>query len=271
MMVPDFWDPKTDAYLCHIQTWVIRAAGRIILVDTGVGNDRERPQIPTFAHMHTDFMDRLAAAEVEPEDVDVVINTHIHYDHVGWNTRLVDGSFVPTFPNATYLVPQLDYDYYHPDNVEHMRPPETEDEQRRFEGIRLVFADSITPVEKTGQLRLWQGHHELPGLPISLEPAPGHTPGSSLAHLHAGAGALFVGDLLHSPMQVLHTDQRCCFDLNAAQARETRRRILSQAAADGAFVLPAHLPGHSAFAVATGAGAKLGVKRWADLPRWNAR
>jgi glyoxylase-like metal-dependent hydrolase (beta-lactamase superfamily II) len=267
MMAPDFWNPKTDAYLCHIQTWVIRVAGRTILVDTGVGNDRERPQIPKFAHMHTDFLDRLGAAGVTPEDVDIVINTHIHYDHVGWNTRLVDGAFVPTFPNATYLVPQLDYDYYHPDNVEHMRPPETEDEQQRFEGIRLVFADSIIPVQKAGQLQLWQDHYELPGLPISLEPAPGHTPGSSLARLHAETGALFVGDLLHSPMQVLHPDHRCSFDLDAAQARATRRRILNQAAVDESFILPAHLPGHSAFTVATDAEAKLGVERWADLPR----
>ncbi len=76
MMAPDFWDPETNAYLCHIQTWVIRAAGRTILVDTGVGNDRERPQIPTFAHLQTDFLDRLGTAGVEPEDVDTVINTH---------------------------------------------------------------------------------------------------------------------------------------------------------------------------------------------------
>jgi glyoxylase-like metal-dependent hydrolase (beta-lactamase superfamily II) len=177
---------------------------------------------------------------------------------------------VPTFPNATYLVPRLDYDYYHPDNARDMRPPETEDEQQRFEGIRLVFTDSITPVQKTGQLRLWQDHHELPGLPISLEPAPGHTPGSSLVRLRAGPGALFVGDLLHSPMQILHPDHRCSFDLDAAQARKTRGRILKQAAIDGSFILPTHLPGHSAFTVASDAEAELAVKQWADLPRWNA-
>lgn len=268
LMAPDFWDPETDAYLCHIQTWVIRAAGRTVLVDTGVGNGRDRPQIPAFAHLHTDFLDRLASVGVQPEDVDTVINTHIHYDHVGWNTRLVDGAFVPTFPNATYLVPQADYDYFHPANAANMRPAETEDEQRRFEGIRLVFADSITPVEKSGQLRLWKGHHELPGLPVSLEPAPGHTPGSSLARLHAGPGALFVGDLLHSPMQILHADHRCSFDLDVAQARATRRRVLAQAAAEGAMILPAHLPGRSAAVVhAASDGNDYVIARWADFPR----
>jgi glyoxylase-like metal-dependent hydrolase (beta-lactamase superfamily II) len=86
LLAPDFWDPHTDAYLCHIQTWVLRIAGRTVLIDTGVGNDRDRPQIPPFAHLHTDFLDRLAAVGVHPNTVDVVINTHIHYDHVGWNT-----------------------------------------------------------------------------------------------------------------------------------------------------------------------------------------
>lgn len=268
LLVPDFWDPDTGAHLCHIQTWVIRTAGWTILVDTGVGNDRDRPQIPAFAHLQTDFLDRLAAAGVEPGDVDIVINTHIHYDHVGWNTNLVDGMFMPTFPNATYLVPQADYDYFHPDNTAKMRPPETRDEQRRFEGIRLVFADSITPVEQTGQLQLWQDHHELPELPITLEPAPGHTPGSSIVRLRAGKGALFVGDLLHSPMQILHPGHCCSFDLDAEQARATRRSVLGQAAADGSMILPAHLPGHSAAIIkATQGKLSYAVARWADFPR----
>lgn len=89
---------------------MIRTAGRTILIDTSAGNDRDRPQIPSFAHLHTNFLERLAAAGVKSEDVDTVINTHIHYDHVGWNTRLIAGVFVPTFPSSTYLVPQADYD-----------------------------------------------------------------------------------------------------------------------------------------------------------------
>lgn len=272
LLAPDFWSPETGAYLCHIQTWVIRTAGRTILVDTGVGNDRERPQIPVFAHLRTDFLARLAAVGVVPDDVDTVINTHIHYDHVGWNTHRVDGVFQPTFPNATYLVPQADYAYFHPDNTAKMRPPETEDEQRRFQGIRLVFEDSIAPVERTGQLRLWRDHHDLPGLPISLEPAPGHTPGSSLAQLRAGKGALFVGDLLHSPMQILHPDHRCSFDLDAAQARSTRQRILADAAADGSMILPAHFPGHSAMVIQISSDENdCSVARWANFPRHTFR
>lgn len=268
LLAPDFWNPETDAYLCRIQTWAIRTAGRTILIDTGVGNDRDRPGMPAFDHWHTHFLERLAAVGVESESVDIVINTHIHSDHVGWNTRLAEGAFVPTFPNATYLVPQGDYDYFHPDNAANRRPPETEDERRRFDGIRQLFADSISPVEEAGQLQLWRGHYDLPGLPISLLPAPGHTPGSSVVRLRAGAGALFVGDLLHSPMQILHADHCCSFDLDAVQARATRQRILAEAAADGCMVLPAHLPGHSAaFIRPASNGNDYAVARWAAFPR----
>lgn len=268
LLVPHFWDPATGAYLCHIQTWVIRAAGRTILIDTGIGNDRDRPQVPSFAHLHTDFLDRLAEVGVDPHDVDIVVNTHIHYDHVGWNTRLVDGTFVPTFPNATYLVPRADYDYFHPASAANMRAPETEDERRRFTGVRLVFEDSIAPVEQAGQLQLWQDHHELPGLPISLEPAPGHTPGSSIVRLRAGnGGAVFVGDLLHSPLQILNPDHRCSFDLDPDRARIIRHQVLARAADDGSMILPAHLPGHSAATITAVRGERgYAITRWADLP-----
>ena len=268
LLAPHFWNPGTGAYLCHIQTWVIRVADRVILVDTGVGNDRDRPQVPPFAHLRTDFLDRLASAGVTPDKVDTVINTHIHYDHVGWNTTLRDGAFVPTFPNATYLVPRADYDYFHPENAHLMRAPKTEDERRRFAGIRLVFEDSITPVEQAGQLRLWQDHQQLPGLPVSLAAAPGHTPGSSLVRLRAGeGGAVFVGDLLHSPMQLLHPEYRCSFDLDPVQARHTRRDVLSRAAREGAVILPAHLPGPSGAKITPAGGDhSYDIASWAGFP-----
>lgn len=268
VMAPDFWDPATGAYLCNIQTWVIRQPGRTVLVDTGVGNDRDRPQVPSFAHLHTDFLDRLARVGVDPGEVDLVINTHIHYDHVGWNTQLLDQTFVPTFPHATYLVPRADYDYFHPTNAHKMKAPETDDERRRFDGIRLVFEDSIAPIEESGQLELWDTEFSVPGLPLRLLPAPGHTPGSSVVQLHAGRGAVFVGDLLHSPMQLLHPDYGCSFDLDATQARASRRAVLERAAATGAMIFPAHLPGHSAAVIEPRPHSNdFRITRWADLPR----
>ncbi|MDN5853579.1 MAG: MBL fold metallo-hydrolase, partial [Actinomycetia bacterium] len=167
-----------------------------------------------------------------------------------------------------YLEPRADYDYFHPDNAHLMRAPETEDERLRFAGIRLVFDDSIAPVEQAGQLRLWQDHLDLPGLPIALEAAPGHTPGSSLVRLHSSeGGAVFVGDLLHSPMQLLHPEFRCSFDLDPIQAERTRRSVLARASKEGAVVLPAHLPGHSGATITPTDGERsYDVALWAGFP-----
>ena len=154
-----------------------------------------------LADLHTDFADRLDAAGIDRFGVDYVVNTHIHYDHVGWNTTLADGEWVPTFPNARYLVPQRDRDYFHPDNASRLRPPRNDDEAARFAGIRLVYADSITPIEQSGQLVTWEGEHVINDR-LRLELTPGHTPGSSVLWLDDGSGAVLAGDLLHSPLQV---------------------------------------------------------------------
>lgn len=90
-LAPDHWDPETDRAVVALQTWVVRSAGRTVLVDTGVGNGRERPGNPLFHMSQGDLPGRLARAGVRPEDVDVVVNTHIHGDHVGWNTHDVEG------------------------------------------------------------------------------------------------------------------------------------------------------------------------------------
>lgn len=264
-LVPDFYIPDDNSYRGAIQTWILRVGGQTILVDTGVGNDRERPQVPLFDHLRTDFLDRLGAAGVDLTEVDLVINTHIHYDHVGWNTTLVDGAFVPTFPNARYLVPERDYTYYRPENAAQMRPPQTEDERRRFEGIRLVYADSITPIEEAGQLLTWEGEYQV-SEQLRLELAPGHTPGSSVLWLEAGDGAVFVGDLSHSPIQILRPDDACSFDLDRTQARRSRRQVLDHAAGNNVTVLPAHYPGHGGATITTHDDGYQ-VQQWADYPR----
>lgn len=100
MLEPLFWDRATNEWKIAVQTWVIEVDGMTILVDTGVGNDRDRPHMPPLDRLDTDFLDALATAGVQPEAVDVVINTRLHADHAGWNTRLSGGSWVPTFPNT---------------------------------------------------------------------------------------------------------------------------------------------------------------------------
>jgi glyoxylase-like metal-dependent hydrolase (beta-lactamase superfamily II) len=262
-LAPHHWNPGSRAYRAAIQTWVVRAGGRTILIDTGVGNDRERPQAPAFDHLRTDFLRGLADVGVQPADVDVVINTHIHYDHVGWNTRLEGERFVPTFPNAVYVVPEADYDYFRPENAERMRPARTEDERARFAGIRLVFEDSIAPIAAAGQLQTWRGEHRI-GDALRIEPAAGHTPGSSVVWLESGSGAVFVGDLVHTPLQIGRPHDSCAFDIDAEQARASRTAVLAGAARRRVAVYPAHFAGRGALTPAS-RGDDVEIAHWEDF------
>ncbi len=166
---PHFHDAATDGVNSALQTWLVRSEGRTILVDTGVGNHKERPYAQVWSRRETDFLDNLARAGVAPEDVDLVVNTHLHIDHVGWNTRLRDREWVPTFPNATYVMPKADFDFWNPANN---RPTVL------GRGNQNVFEDSVAPVHRAGQTLLWEGSHRIDGN-LLLEPAPGHTPGSA--------------------------------------------------------------------------------------------
>lgn len=262
-LAPDHWNAGTGGYRGAVQTWVLRSEGRTVLVDTGVGNDRQRPQIPLFDHLSTPFLDRLADAGVRPEDVDVVVNTHIHYDHVGWNTVPRNGEWVPTFPNATYLIPRADRTYFDPRNA-HRRPaPRTDHERLRREGSLLVYADSIAPV--LGKAVLWEGIHRI-DRNLTLEPAPGHTPGSSVVRLDSrGDRAVFVGDLLHSPVQILEPEHSSCFCEDPVQAAVTRRSVLARAADRRELVVPAHFAGPGAVEVRRD-GSRFAIHRWAPDP-----
>ncbi|MEW2447975.1 MBL fold metallo-hydrolase [Streptomyces parvulus] len=265
-LTPDFWTPADDAYRCHIQTWVLRSEGKTILVDTGIGNDRERPQIPQFGGLKTDYLARLRQAGVEPEEVDFVVNTHIHYDHVGWNTELRDGQWVPTFPNATYLIPRADNLYFDPDGPPRSRSPRDEHERVRWEGSKLVFNDSIAPVHRAGQSVLWEDAHRIDGN-LLLEAAPGHTPGSSVLTLRSGTDrAVFVGDMMHSPVQVLEPRWNSCFCDDPQLAARTRRSCLARAAELHELVIPAHWPGHGAAEVRRD-GDGFALAGWAAFPR----
>jgi glyoxylase-like metal-dependent hydrolase (beta-lactamase superfamily II) len=265
-LAPDFWTPADDAYRCHIQTWVLRSEGRTILVDTGVGNGRERPQVPQFAGLQTHYLDRLRAAGVAPEDVDVVVNTHIHYDHVGWNTTEQDGQWVPTFPNATYLIPRADNLYFDPAGARRTRAPRDEHERVRWEGSKLVFNDSIAPIHRSGQAVLWEDTHRI-DRDLLLEAAPGHTPGSCVLTLRSGSDrAVFVGDMLHSPVQVLEPAWNSCFCDDLELAAKTRATYLARAAERHELVIPAHWPGHGAAEVRAD-GRGFAISEWAALPR----
>ena len=125
---PTFWND--DRWRIALQVWVVEVDGLTVLVDTGVGNDRVRPRMRQLDHLQTDFLESLRRAGIEPEDVDVVINTHLHFDHVGWNTMRDGDAWVPTFPNARYLMPEADYRHFNPDGPVQTSRPRTEEEDR---------------------------------------------------------------------------------------------------------------------------------------------
>ena len=249
LLVPTFLDPETDLWRVAMQTWVIEVDGLIVVVDTGVGNDRDRPHIPGLAHLDTDFLTAFEDAGVDPSDVDVVVNTHLHTDHVGWNTKLADGAWVPTFPNARYLMPEPDYRYFGPDGP------------GRDDGSRIVFDDSVIPV--ADQTELWSEDLEF-SESLRLRPAPGHTPGSSVLWLDAGKPAVFVGDLTHCPIQIPRPHDPCVFDVDADAAAVSRKRIFTEAARARAAVIPAHYPGRGG-ATIVARGDRFEVDDWLEL------
>lgn len=256
VLVPDFLDADTNICEVAVQTWVLRSEGKTILIDTGVGNHKERPYAPFWGHLELDFLGNLARAGISPDEVDIVVNTHLHVDHVGWNTRLEGQSWVPTFPNAMYLMPETDFEFWNPAN-----------NPKIAGGVNQnVFEDSVAPVHAAGQVTLWEDSYTIDAN-LRLQSAPGHTPGSSILMLASGAErAVFAGDLLHSPFQVMQPDHNSCFCEDPAAARATRREILGWAADNNALVLPAHFSGHGALEVVRAADS-FGIKRWASLER----
>lgn len=255
-LAPDFLDPATDLVQTAAQTWVVRSEGRTVLIDTGLGNGKERPYVPVWSHHSSDYLADLAALGVAPEDVDVVVNTHLHLDHVGWNTRLVGREWVPTFPNATYLVNRTELEFWDP--VGDHRPGFARGNQNAFE-------DSVAPVVAAGQVQLWSTESHRIDANLVLELAPGHTPGNAVVTLASGGeAAVFAGDLLHSPVQVAHPDVDSCFCEDPAAARASRRRVLAQAADSRALVLPAHFRASGAARVRRD-GDDFALDGWAPL------
>ncbi|WP_330275964.1 MBL fold metallo-hydrolase [Lentzea sp. NBC_00516] len=255
---PEFRDATTGFYCAYMQTWVLRSEGLTVLIDTGIGNDKPREH-PALDRRDGDFLAQLAETGVRPEDVDIVVNTHLHADHVGWNTRLVNGEWVPTFPNAQYVMNKIDYDYWNPVNG-HTR-------QATFGSViddRATFADSILPVHQAGQVVLWEGENYRIDGDLSLELAPGHTPGSAVLRLESGTDrALFVGDVVHIPIQLIEPDHDTCLSEDQVVASRTRHRVLEQAAATNSLVVPAHMGGAGAAEVARENG-RYSIKRWAS-------
>lgn len=237
-----FFDASARKIALSFHSFLIRTPRLNILVDTCNGNHKRRGgklgwqnQLASSA-----YLDNLRRAGLAPEDIDLVMCTHLHADHVGWNTRLQDGRWVPTFPNARYLMARPDVDHY---AAQHAARPAVPVGQGAWE-------DSVLPVMAAGLADLVDMHHAVEnGLDdgVWTEPAPGHTPGQVTIHVKgAGREAILSGDVIHHPILVAEPDLPMFADHDPAQARLTRRALLARCADTSTLLLPAHFPAPTA-------------------------
>jgi glyoxylase-like metal-dependent hydrolase (beta-lactamase superfamily II) len=209
-----------------IHSLVVETPTRRIVVDTGLGNDKEGRGIPTWNNRNAPFLETMTAAGFAPESIDTVLCTHLHVDHVGWNTRLVGGKWVPTFANARYLFGKTEYEHWR----DHSDQP----------GQQAVFNDSVKPIMDAGKAELIASDAKVAD-EITMIPTPGHSPGHmSLLIASDGEEALLTGDVAHHPCQMAHLDWASAVDTDARQSTATRRELFSRFADRPVLVIGGH-------------------------------
>ena len=224
-LFPHFADENGRLKLT-IHSLVVETPTRRILVDTGLGNDKQDRDVPTWNLRQGTFLQDLAIAGYPPESIDTVVCTHLHVDHVGWNTMLLDGRWVPTFRNARYMMNRYEFEYWR--------------DRRESKAQIAVFEDSIRPVVEAGQVDLVESNHRLCE-EMNLIPTPGHSPGHVSVELRSGGEqALLTGDVLHHPCQMAHLDWASTVDFDAAQSTRTREALFSRLAGTQTLVIGAH-------------------------------
>jgi glyoxylase-like metal-dependent hydrolase (beta-lactamase superfamily II) len=234
LLEPEFIDVGRNVLKCAIQTFVLRVAGRTVLIDACIGEHKDRPEIPAWHQRSgTGFLERLRGAGVDPAAVDTVFCTHLHIDHVGWNTRRADGRWVPTFPNARYLVGRAELDDWLARRDAGTAPA------MHVQGLD----DSVLPVVEAGLVDLVDDGHEL-AKGLALTALPGHTVGQMGLRIdRPAARAIFCGDAVHSPAQIVQPGLSTASCMDPRRAAETRRLLLEEAAASRRLVVPGHFRG----------------------------
>jgi glyoxylase-like metal-dependent hydrolase (beta-lactamase superfamily II) len=233
---PDFVDEegrlKMSIHALVVETQSGKTGSRRIIVDTCLGNDKENRRIPTWNKLQTAFLADLATAGYSRDTIDTVICTHLHVDHVGWNTMLVEGRWVPTFPNARYLMGRVEYAHW------------TSRQDR--EDMMAVLGDSVMPVWDAGLVDLVETNYRICD-EVSLIPTPGHTPGHvSVRIVSQGEEALITGDFMHHPCQIARPEWSSTADSDPVEARQTRERMLTGPADTPVLVIGTHFAGRTA-------------------------
>lgn len=228
-LAPHFVAGNGEA-LASVHALVIDTPERRIVVDTCIGNGKQR-SIPPWNELDTPFLEDLCRAGFEPESVDSVVCTHLHVDHVGWNTRRVEDRWVPTFPKARYLIGRAEWEHW-----------QGEDDRE----TQTILSDSVRPVFDAGLVDLVPHDHRLCD-EVWLEPTPGHTPGHvSVRIASRGEEAVITGDLMHHPCQAARPDWCAVVDSDRNQALATRKAFLERLADTPTLVIGTHFAGPTA-------------------------
>jgi glyoxylase-like metal-dependent hydrolase (beta-lactamase superfamily II) len=220
-----------DVLILAFQSYIVKTPHHTILIDSCIGNDKPRPQRPKWSMKSDDtYMRALAAAGFSVGDIDYVMCTHLHVDHVGWNTRLENGRWVPTFPKARYVFAKGEFDYWTEINAKTPVPP---------------FGDSVLPIVEARQAEIVGNDHQI-GDHARILPTPGHTPGHVAFTFGRGKDdAVFSGDLMHSPLQTRYPELSAKFDVDQTQAAGTRRSFLERYCDTDTLCCTAHFPSPS--------------------------
>lgn len=241
---PGSFAPATGTLVQSIHTWLVRTPEHVVLVDTATGNDKERPEAPVLDHLQQPFLLRLAAAGVQPEDVDFILLTHIHADHVGWNTQLRDGGWKPVFPRARHVFSAKEDAYADALDIGEQPDPAAFNiglgAMARRPAPR-VYADSVRPIVEAGLADrvAVDGHEVVPG--FAFLPTPGHSLDHASIRLRSvGEVALFTGDLFHHPLQVYAPQLTSVYCEFPEAARRSRLQVLAESAATGVPLFTTH-------------------------------
>lgn len=227
---PALMEPGSERLLIAFHSFLIRSGSLKIIVDTCSGNDRQRPKKQRYHLRHWPYLENLRAAGVAPEEIDYVLCTHLHVDHVGWNTQLVQGRWVPTFPNAKYLFVREEWDYW----KAHYATEAFVDDP--------YYTDTLLPILDAGLGEVVAMDHRFDER-VWLDPTPGHTPGHVCVHVRSGGQeAVMSGDLMHTALQCAEPDWSSCFCVDPAASARTRRAFLARYADTEVRILPAHFP-----------------------------
>jgi glyoxylase-like metal-dependent hydrolase (beta-lactamase superfamily II) len=229
---PHFATPA-GKMIISFQCFVLRSKGRSVMIDTCIGADRQR-EFDVFTNMQTTFLEDLAAAGFPHESITDVLCTHLHFDHVGWNTRKVNGKWVPTFPQARYFFGRTEWQHW-----QHLRATGGYHHMEHL-------TDAIDPVMEAGLVELIDPDFELTD-EVSLIPTPGHTPGHVSVMIRSrGQSAVITGDLMHNPIQIAVPAVEARFDMDKAAAARARTEFVDRFNNTGTLVIGSHFADPSA-------------------------